>query len=299
MNKTQGHRAWLALCFGSERQYGGNRGYEDRPESSYRFDSFVPYHKQVQVGDLLVLQTHSQVLGYARVEAIEQTPAEKVLLRCPVPSCRTTGIKSRKSKVPRYRCNQGHEFDEPESGLAPCTEYVASYGTTFKSEDGVIRPDSLRPAWASRSDQTAIRPLEFDRLVQLLPVVSRGVVEHLAAGDLLRASPLGVSDARSYLSGLTGLALQTLSGEDNRVLALEGDHVIVGTSRSPAGQRVPIAWVQDALDRLFAEGEVEITVESVGYRSAFIGAVLRSIPGTMFHTRPPRVALRQAGRSYE
>jgi hypothetical protein len=40
---------------------------------------------------------------------------------------------------------------------------------------------------------------------------------------------------------------------------------------------VPLKWVQDALDRLADEGEVEISVESVGYRSAFIGAVLSAL----------------------
>ena len=54
----------------------------------------------------------------------------------------------------------------------------------------------------------------------------------------------------------------------------------MATTRSPAGQLVPIKWVQDALDRLAADGEVEISVESVGYRSAFIGAVLSSLDDT-------------------
>jgi hypothetical protein len=62
------------------------------------------------------------------------------------------------------------------------------------------------------------------------------------------------------------------------VLGLEGDHVRVGTERSPKGQLVPIAWVQDAMDRLAAERSLEISVASVGYRSAFIGAVLKSLP---------------------
>jgi hypothetical protein len=38
--------------------------------------------------------------------------------------------------------------------------------------------------------------------------------------------------------------------------------------------------VQDALDRLAADGEVEISVEAVGYRSAFIGAVLSALDCT-------------------
>ena len=64
------------------------------------------------------------------------------------------------------------------------------------------------------------------------------------------------------------------------MLAVEGDSVRVATTRSPAGQPVPIKWVQEALDRLATEGEVEISVASVGYRSAFIGAVLSALDGT-------------------
>lgn len=86
-------------------------------------------------------------------------------------------------------------------------------------------------------------------------------------------------DARRLLSGLVGRTIPTITGRPNEVLAINGDDVIVGTTRSPTGRPVPIAWVQNALDRLLAEGEVEISVDSVGYRSAFIGAVLQEVPG--------------------
>jgi hypothetical protein len=87
-------------------------------------------------------------------------------------------------------------------------------------------------------------------------------------------------DARTILQALVGETIHTLTGRPNRVLAVEGGNVRVGTSRSPSGQLVPIVWVQEALDRLAREGEVEISVESVGYRSAFIGAVLSSLEDT-------------------
>jgi hypothetical protein len=79
-------------------------------------------------------------------------------------------------------------------------------------------------------------------------------------------------DARSHLASLVGKTIRTLSGGSNTVLRLEGDDVIVATRRSPEGQPVPIAWVQAALDRLRRDGEVEISVASVGYRSAFVSA---------------------------
>lgn len=51
-------------------------------------------------------------------------------------------------------------------------------------------------------------------------------------------------------------------------------------------------WVQDALDRLFREGEVVVSVSSVGYRSAFIGAVLGTVPDIEVLRDPLRVRLR-------
>ena len=90
-----------------------------------------------------------------------------------------------------------------------------------------------------------------------------------------------ILDARAHLQTLVGATIYTLTGRPNKVLAFEGDRILVGTSRSPRGQPVPVAWVQDAMDRLHEDGVVEINVESVGYRSAFIGAVLSTVPGAI------------------
>lgn len=64
----------------------------------------------------------------------------------------------------------------------------------------------------------------------------------------------GSYDARKILHGLIGKTIHTLTGRPNTILGLEGDAVLVATARSPTGQPVPIAWVQDALDRLAADG---------------------------------------------
>jgi hypothetical protein len=94
-------------------------------------------------------------------------------------------------------------------------------------------------------------------------------------------------DAREYLASLIGRTIETYKGRPNTVIAIEGNDVLVGTTRSPAGTRVPIAWVQAALDRLDTEAEVEVSVASLGHRSAFVGAVLASVPGARFVSGSP------------
>ena len=103
-------------------------------------------------------------------------------------------------------------------------------------------------------------------------------------------------DARKILAALSGKTIETYTRRPNIVLAVESETVLVGTERSPKGTPVPIEWVQRALDRLAEEDEVEISVPSLGYRSAFVGAVLLSLPGVVRGTNPPsaRVAERKA-----
>jgi hypothetical protein len=100
-------------------------------------------------------------------------------------------------------------------------------------------------------------------------------------------------DASEYLSSLVGRTITTLMGRPNTVLSVESDRVLVGTRRSPRGKPVPIADVQAAMDLLERNGEVVIDVETVGYRSAFIGAVLASLPGATTSASPRAVRRRR------
>jgi hypothetical protein len=105
-----------------------------------------------------------------------------------------------------------------------------------------------------------------------------------------------VLDARVHLRTLVGQTIPTLTGRPNTVLRIERDAVIVATGKSPSGQPVPITWVQKAMDMLERSGEVVVNVETVGYRSAFIGAVLATLPGTSTALAPPRVRRARASR---
>jgi hypothetical protein len=84
-----------------------------------------------------------------------------------------------------------------------------------------------------------------------------------------------------------------VTGSPNTVLSVGAMDVLVATSRSPRGNPVPISDVQAAMETLVANGEITIDVKTVGYRSAFVGAVLASLPGAVvLPTSPPTVAVR-------
>jgi hypothetical protein len=102
-----------------------------------------------------------------------------------------------------------------------------------------------------------------------------------------------MTDARAHLQGMVGREIYTLARRmPNRILLIDGEDVVVGTTKSPNGERVPIEWVQAGMDVLERSGEVVVDVETLGHRSAFVGAVLATLPGTVVQpTTPRRVTL--------
>ena len=98
-------------------------------------------------------------------------------------------------------------------------------------------------------------------------------------------------DVRRALDGLLGRTIPTATGKPNRVLGVSSSVVIVGTDRSPQGQPVEITKIQKAVNDLYRYGELEINVATVGRRSAFVWAVLATLPGTIAETNPRRIRL--------
>jgi hypothetical protein len=88
-----------------------------------------------------------------------------------------------------------------------------------------------------------------------------------------------------------------VTGVVTRILGITTDSVLVGTSRSPSGQAVPLAWIQQGLDLLERDGVVEVHPDALEHRSAFVGEVLLTLPGTAVEgSAPPQIVLaRPAG----
>jgi hypothetical protein len=72
----------------------------------------------------------------------------------------------------------------------------------------------------------------------------------------------------------------------NDVFVRTGD-----TANQEVGEPVPIQWVQDAGNTLYADGKIGINTNEATHRSAFIGAVLATLPGAVGLRRPARVEL--------
>jgi hypothetical protein len=99
--------------------------------------------------------------------------------------------------------------------------------------------------------------------------------------------------ADELLHSLIGEEIRTVTGQPNMVLAVNGDTALVRTSQSPAGQPVGVVEVQKGLDKLRADGSVLVSVAELGYRSAFVGAVLGTLPGAQFAKNPATVTFRE------
>lgn len=109
-----------------------------------------------------------------------------------------------------------------------------------------------------------------------------------------RGNPFQAPDMREILQSRVGQTIYTMArGKPNRLLRIDDGNVIVGTDKSPWGAPVPIEWIQAAADRLYRDGELEISVPSVGHRSAFVGAILSTLPGIRPSTDPRWLRLSQ------
>ena len=100
--------------------------------------------------------------------------------------------------------------------------------------------------------------------------------------------------AAGLLRSLIGEEIRTVTGRPNIVLAMQGDTAMVRTNESLIGEPVAVGEVQKGLDKLQAQGTVRVNVDELGYRSAFVGAVLATLPGAQVSLRPATITLSPA-----
>lgn len=126
-------QAWSFKAIEQEDlRYWGNDGYHDDSSLFYRYDSFVANHKNVKIGDLVIITNRENVLGVSVIEKIETQNINKKRNKCIHPDCNAKKILPRKTIKPEWRCDNGHEFDAPRVIFESAIEFVAIYGNQFK-----------------------------------------------------------------------------------------------------------------------------------------------------------------------
>jgi hypothetical protein len=112
------------------------------------------------------------------------------------------------------------------------------------------------------------------------------------AADLAKPANRGKApDASALLRSLIGDPIETVTGSVNTIVEVNQKQVRVTTDRSPQGQWVDVRDVEAGLEKLHAQGSVLVSVDELGHRSSFVGAVLATIPGTVVSLRPAVVTL--------
>jgi hypothetical protein len=140
----------------------------------------------------------------------------------------------------------------------------------------------------------AVPDLCSQGLAQLWAEHKRGRLPH-PTSDPDVPTQVSWPTAGEVLRSLVGEEIHTLTGVPNTVLAVQGQTVVVATGRSPQGQPVEISDIQHGMDKLRTHGSVRVTVEELGHRSAFVGAVLAALPGVHVANNPGTVTLGTTG----
>lgn len=160
-------RAWLLMAAGDNRGHGGNTGYDDQYDAYYSWDSHVPNHRNLRVGDPIALWDKERLLGVSVIEEIETSPGTKSLRRCP--NCNTTRISERKRVSPRFRCMKcRHEFASPLIDVVDVELYRARYDAAWTSLDGLLDEREIRSLAVHPGDINAMRPLDWARFGETL-----------------------------------------------------------------------------------------------------------------------------------
>ena len=131
----------------------------------------------------------------------------------------------------------------------------------------------------------------------LVTIPGFGPVDHAVLASALARPSLAMdvspSAVEGFLRSLIGAEIFTALGSRmNRILAVDPHNVVVATERTSAGRPVPIAEVVAAIDLIRERSVVDVSVDVLGYRSAFISAVLLQIPGAhVVSGTPTRIAI--------
>lgn len=160
-------RAWLVLAVGDDRQHGGNDGYDDEPDAHYSWDSTVPNHGTLSVGDAIVIWDKKSLVGASAIEQITTGTVTKQRHRCP--HCGTAGIKARRTRLPLYKCYKCKKtFDQPDTITETVSTFCSVHDAGWVDLGGLLSGTELRALCESPRSQLSLRPLRWDAFCSAL-----------------------------------------------------------------------------------------------------------------------------------
>lgn len=117
--------------------------YEDSLSEYYNYDNNVANSKNIKENDYAIIIDKKAILGFSKIGFIDQYDGNKTIRKCPV--CEHSTIDKRKTKLPPYRCNNGHEFDQPTEEIQSVKKYSASFSHFISIKNYNNNLNQLRP----------------------------------------------------------------------------------------------------------------------------------------------------------
>ncbi|MEU0312307.1 hypothetical protein [Nocardioides sp. NPDC006273] len=168
-------RAWLLMAAAPhDRMYGGNHGYADEISRFYSWNSRVPNHAEISVGDRVVIWDKRLLIGHSVIEKIENADGTVERRLCAV--CQRPNIVYRKTKSPDWRCQKClSDFDRPITETVDVTHYTAHFAQGWVDLDSVLSGPELRRFALSPKSQHAMREMDWARYLAALATGRHGV----------------------------------------------------------------------------------------------------------------------------
>jgi hypothetical protein len=158
-------RAWSLYAHAGENPYAGHTGYDDSAGRHYSYDSRVANHRQVRVGDLVVVRGPDTSHGAGFIPQVSEDEGIKIYSRCP--TCKTSQLERRKTLSPIFRCTNGHTFDEPIKSEERVTRYRAEFAPGYLELDD-FGAETIDALCLHGSRQNAIRELDLQHVLAAL-----------------------------------------------------------------------------------------------------------------------------------
>jgi hypothetical protein len=161
---------WLLLEKSDETRVSqGINAYRDETGRAYHYDSLVPNHRNLAVGDNVIIRKENEIIGTGYIHQISVTEGMKLHRRCP--DCGGTDVRERAKLLPKWKCGKcAAEFAEPKETQTAVQSFIAA----IRGFRGLRNPPAVQQVKAcavggnGEKSQLSMIELDNDRLIQIL-----------------------------------------------------------------------------------------------------------------------------------